>query len=312
MRRKVGTIMRISTFWFCMKQGLVNICRNIWFSLASTAIISACIFLFCVFFSVITNIEYMVRTAETTMGITVFFDENLTEDEIKDIGAKIESDKSGMIKEIKFVSAEEAWDSFKTEYFGEDEALSEGFADDNPLAGSASYEIYLKDIDMQDDMVAWLGTVQGIRKINYSSDTASGLSSFNKMLGLLSAVIIAILLAVAIFLISNTITTAAAFRREENRIMRLIGATNFMIRAPFVVQGVMIGLVGALIPLAITYFLYRQAVVYMMERFDILSNLIEFIPIQTIFPSMVAVAMALGVGIGFVGSFFTIRRHLKV
>ena len=85
--------------------------------------------------------------------------------------------------------------------------------------------IYLKDIDMQDDMVAWLGTVQGIRKINYSSDTASGLSSFNKMLGLLSAVIIAILLAVAIFLISNTITTAAAFRREENRIMRLIGAT---------------------------------------------------------------------------------------
>ena len=102
--------MRISTFWFCMKQGLVNICRNIWFSLASTAIISACIFLFCVFFSVITNIEYMVRTAETTMGITVFFDENLTEDEIKDIGAKIESDKSGIIKEIKFVSAEEAWD----------------------------------------------------------------------------------------------------------------------------------------------------------------------------------------------------------
>ena len=87
MRRKVGTVMRISTFWFCMKQGLVNICRNIWFSLASTAIISACIFLFCVFFSVITNIEYMVRT----------------------------SDKSGMIKEIKFVSAEEAWDSFKTE-----------------------------------------------------------------------------------------------------------------------------------------------------------------------------------------------------
>ena len=201
---------------------------------------------------------------------------------------------------------------FKKEYFKGVEDLAEGFADDNPLAGSASYEIYLKDIDMQDDMVSWLGTVQGIRKINYSSDTASGLSSFNKMLGLLSAVIIAILLAVAIFLISNTITTAAAFRREENRIMRLIGATNFMIRAPFVVQGVMIGLVGALIPLAITYFLYRQAVVYMMERFDILSNLIEFIPIQTIFPSMVAVAMALGVGIGFVGSFFTIRRHLKV
>ena len=293
--------MKISTLIYCTKEGMRNIIRNIWFSLASVAIISACIFLFCMFFGLIANVQYMVRNAESTVGITVFFNEDMDEIRARD-----------EVKEVKYVSAEEAWENFKKEYFKGVEDLAEGFADDNPLAGSASYEIYLKDIDMQDDMVAWLGTVQGIRKINYSSDTASGLSSFNKMLGLLSAVIIAILLAVAIFLISNTITTAAAFRREENRIMRLIGATNFMIRAPFVVQGVMIGLVGALIPLAITYFLYRQAVVYMMERFDILSNLIEFIPIQTIFPSMVAVAMALGVGIGFVGSFFTIRRHLKV
>ena len=181
MRRKVGTVMRISTFWFCMKQGLVNICRNIWFSLASTAIISACIFLFCVFFSVITNIEYMVRTAETTMGITVFFDENLAEDEIKNIGAKIESDKSGMIKEIKFVSAEEAWDGFKTEYFGEDEALAEGFADDNPLAGSSSYEIRLNNITDQDGMVAYLESIDGVRKVNYSNSAATGLASFNKI-----------------------------------------------------------------------------------------------------------------------------------
>ena len=173
-----------------MKQGLVNICRNIWFSLASTAIISACIFLFCVFFSVITNIEYMVRTAETTMGITVFFDENLTENEIKDIGAKIESDKSGMIKEIKFVSAEEAWDSFKTEYFGEDEALSEGFADDNPLAGSSSYEIRLNNITDQDGMVAYLESIDGVRKVNYSNSAATGLASFNKILGLLFGVLI--------------------------------------------------------------------------------------------------------------------------
>ena len=85
-----------------------------------------------------------------------------------------------------------------------------------------------------------------------------------------------------------------------------------MIRAPFVVQGVLIGLVGAVVPLSAMYFLYLHAVAYMMEKFEILSNLVEFIPISTIFPSMVAVAMILGVGIGFFGSFFTIRRHLKV
>ena len=308
----MGTVMRISTFWFCMKQGLVNICRNIWFSLASTAIISACIFLFCVFFSVITNIEYMVRTAETTMGITVFFDENLTEDEIKDIGAKIESDKSGIIKEIKFVSAEEAWDSFKSEYFGDDEALAEGFADDNPLAGSSSYEIRLNNITDQDGMVAYLEGLSGVRKVNYSNSAATGLASFNKILGLLFGVLIAMLLAVAVFLISNTISVAAEFRKNENRIMRLIGATNFMIRAPFVVEGTILGLIGAAIPLEVMLFVYRQTVEYVMNRFELLSGIIQFLPIGTFYPTMAAIALALGGGLGFFVSFFTIRRELRV
>ena len=269
-------------------------------------------FLFCVFFSVITNIEYMVRTAETTMGITVFFDENLTEDEIKDIGAKIESDKSGMIKEIKFVSAEEAWDGFKTEYFGEDEALAEGFADDNPLAGSSSYEIRLNNITDQDGMVAYLESIDGVRKVNYSNSAATGLASFNKILGLLFGVLIAMLLAVAVFLISNTISVAAEFRKNENRIMRLIGATNFMIRAPFVVEGTILGLVGAAIPLGVMLFVYRQTVEYVMNRFELLSGIIQFLPLGTFYPMMAAIALALGGGLGFFVSFFTIRKELRV
>ena len=302
--------MRLSTFTYCLKEGMKNIGRNIWFSLASTAIISACIFLFCMFFALVANVQYMVKNAETTVGITVFFDENMAEADILAIGKEIAARKE--IKETQYISAEEAWETFQKEYFKDAEELAEGFADDNPLAGSASYEIYLKDIADQDVIVSYLNTIAGIRKINYSNDTASGLSTFNKMLGLISAVIIAILLAVAVFLISNTISTAAAFRKDENKIMRLIGATNFMIRAPFVVEGIIIGFAGAAIPLVSVYFLYRSAVEYMIEKFHIISNIIEFIPIDTIFPYMIAVAVALGVGIGFIGSFFTIRKHLKV
>ena len=302
--------MRLSTFTYCLKEGMKNIGRNIWFSLASTASISACIFLFCMFFALVANVQYMVKNAETTVGITVFFDENMAEADILAIGKEIAARKE--IKETKYISAEEAWETFQKEYFKDAEELAEGFADDNPLAGSASYEIYLKDIADQDVIVSYLNTIAGIRKINYSNDTASGLSTFNKMLGLISAVIIAILLAVAVFLISNTISTAAAFRKDENKIMRLIGATNFMIRAPFVVEGIIIGFAGAAIPLVSVYFLYKSAVEYMIEKFHIISNIIEFIPIDTIFPYMIAVAVALGVGIGFVGSFFTIRKHLKV
>ena len=304
--------MRISTFWFCIKQGLVNICRNIWFSLASTAIISACIFLFCVFFSVITNIEYMVRTAETTMGITVFFNEDLSEDEIRQIGDQIESEKADLIKEMKFVSAEDAWDSFKSEYFGEDEALAEGFADDNPLAGSTSYEIYLNNITDQDAFVSYLEGISGVRKVNYSNSAAAGLASFNNILGLLFGAIIIMLLAVAIFLISNTISVAAEFRKNENRIMRLIGATNFMIRAPFVVEGTILGLIGAAIPLGLMVFLYRQTVEYVMNRFELLSGIIQFLPLGTFYPTMAGISLALGGGLGFFVSFFTIRRELRV
>lgn len=302
--------MRISTFKFCVKEGIKNICRNVWFSLASTAIISACIFLFCMFFALVGNVQYMVKNAETTVGITVFFDEGTSSADIEAIGKQIKARSE--VKETNYISAEEAWDTFKKDYFKDVEDLADGFSDDNPLAGSASYEIFLKDIASQDGMVAFLKAIPGIRKINYSNDTAAGLSNFNKMLGLISMVIIGVLLAVATFLISNTISTAAAFKKDENRIMRLIGATNFMIRAPFVVEGIIIGFVGASLPLAAIYFLYRNTVEYMMQKFNIISNVIEFVPINDIFPYMVAVAMALGVGIGFVGSFFTIRKSLRV
>lgn len=302
--------MRISTFWYCLKQGLVNIFKNIWFSLASIATISACVFLFCLFFSIITNIQYMVKHVESTVGITVLFDEELTEDQIQEIGDKIR--QRSEIKEMKYVSAEEAWETFQKDYFTGNEELAEGFAQDNPLAGSASYEIFLHDIGSQDELVSWLQELSGVRQVNYSNSAVAGFSSFNRVLGLLSAVIIGVLLAVSVFLINNTISVAAAFRRQESQIMRLIGATNFMIRAPFIVEGVVIGMIGAAVPLAGMYVLYTRAVVYLLQRFRILADVFQFIPIGEIFPQMVAVATALGVGIGFFGSFFTIRKYLKV
>lgn len=300
----------MSTFLYCLKEGVKNICRNIWFSLASVATISACIFLFCLFFSIIANVQHMAKKVETTVGITVLFEENLSEEEILAIGDVIAQQDE--ILEMNYISADQAWEDFKSEYFAGYEALAEGFAEDNPLAGSASYEIYLKDIAAQDGLVEFLQGLDGVRKVNYSNSAVAGFSSFNKMMGMLSIVVIGVLLAVSVFLINNTISVAAAFRRQESQIMRLIGATNFMIRAPFIVEGVIIGLWGAAIPLAAVYFLYTKSVVYLTERFLILSGVFEFMTIGEIFPEMTLVALALGVGIGFFGSYFTIRKYLRV
>ncbi|MDR0924689.1 MAG: permease-like cell division protein FtsX [Hungatella sp.] len=302
--------MRISTFWYCLKQGVNNICRNILFSLASIATVSACIFLFCLFFSIVINVQYVIKNTESTVGITVFFNEGLDANKIKEIGNKIKARDD--VKEVTFTSAEDAWAQAKQEYFGDMQDLAEGFEEDNPLANSASYTIFLKDLVDQDQVVDWLKSIDGVRKVNYSKTAAEGMNSLSRVIGVLSMLIIGVLLAVAIFLISNTISVAAAFRKNENQIMKLIGATNYMIRAPFVVEGIIIGLVGACIPLVSIYFLYRSTVEYVVTKFSILSGLFQFLPVEAIFPYMAATALALGVGIGFFVSFFTIRKHLKV
>ena len=300
----------ISSFGYSLKQGFKNIGRNMLFSLASIATIAACIFLFCLFYAIVGNVRQSTMAAETTVGITVFFDQGLDETQIQAMGQEIGAREG--VDSIRYISPEEAWESFQVEYFGEMKELAAGFAEDNPLANSASYEIFLTDISRQESFVADLNSMKGVRKVNYSHSAVAALENLDRIVSLLSAGIIGVLLAVAVFLISNTISVAAAFRKQENQIMRLIGATNWMIRAPFLVEGIVIGLIGAALPLAGIFVLYQRAVEYIEEHYAIMTGIFSPMSIDVMFPSMVAVALSLGVGIGFFASFFTIRKHLKV
>ena len=302
--------MRISTVGYSMKQGVKNIGRNKMFSIASVATMAACIFLFGLFYAIVMNFNYIVEKAEEGVAITVFFDDDATESEKDDIGEKLE--KAEGVLEVKYVSADEAWDKFKDDYFGESGELAEGFKNDNPLANSDNYEVYMADVSKQKDVVSFAETLDGVRKVNKSDVVAKTLTSVNKLVGYISIAIIAILLAVSIFLISNTVTMGITVRREEIAIMKYIGAKDGFVRAPFVIEGLLIGVVGALIPLVLLYFMYDKAVAYVMTRFSLLNNIIDFLPVAHVYRTLLPVGIALGVGIGFVGSFFTIRRHLKV
>ena len=303
-------MMKPNAWNYCIRSGFKNLFHNKLFSAASTATIAACIFLFCLFFAILSNVQNMAKTAETTVGITVFFDDDATEEEIKDIGREIGKRKE--IKSANYTSAEDAWNEFKSDYFNNNELMAQAFAEDNPLAGSQSYEIFLNNIEDQKSIVDWLYSFDKVRQINYSSAAIEGLSSLERLISSLSAVIIGVLLAVSVFLISNTISVAAQFRRKENEIMKMIGATNFMIRLPFLVEGVVLGFTGAILPLIGIYFIYEKAVTYVNEHFLGISTLFAPIPIERIFPEMIAAAMGLGVGVGFVVSFFTIRKSLRV
>ena len=302
--------MRISTFFYTIKQGLKNIWKNKMFSLASIATMTACIFLFGLFYTIVTNFQSMVKDAESGVAVTVFFDEDITQDRIDEIGRSIEARPE--VSEIEFVSGEEAWDSFKDVYFDGNDSVAESFAGDNPLVNESSYSIYMNDVSMQQSLVDYLQSLDGIRKVNQSATVANTLTDFNKLIGYISAGIIIILLGVAVFLISNTITVGISVRKEEIGIMKLIGATDYFVRAPFVVEGIVIGLIGAAIPLGILYALYGRIINYIGDKFTFISNMMKFLPVNEVFHTLVPVALILGVGIGFIGSRITIRKHLKV
>lgn len=316
--------MRISTLGYVGKQGVKSIWRNKMFSLASIATMSACIFLFGLFFSIIVNFQYIIRSAEEGVAITVFFDDDATEEQIKAIGEDLEARDD--VAKVTYVSADQAWEDFQKDYFGDNPELAEGFKDDNPLAGSDNYEVYMKTSDddqnliakskslsaTQQDLVKYAQSLDGVRQVNKSDVVANTLSSVNMLVAYVSIAIIAILLGVSIFLISNTVTTGIAVRKEEIAIMKYIGAKDFVVRSPFVIEGLIIGVFGATIPLALLYMLYDKAVAYVMTRFSILKNIITFLPVQNVYIYLLPIGLVMGIGIGFFGSFFTVRKHLRV
>ena len=308
--------MRISTVGYSARQGIKNRFRNKMVSLASVATMSACIFLFGLFFALVMNFTYLVRNVESNVGITVFFEENLDQASINAIGEQIRS-RTDLVTECRYVSAPEAWDEFAADYFEGYEEAGEDFREsmvaDNPLANSAHYEVYVNAVENQSQMVEYIQGLEGVREVNRSEQASITLSMVNRLISIVSVVIIAILLVVSVFLISNTVAMGISVRKEEIGIMKLIGATNAFVRLPFILEGILIGLVGAVIPLTLLYFLYNQAVQYILARFSILNEFMNgLIPVNNIFRVLLPAGIILGMGIGFVGSMVTIRKHLKV
>ena len=170
----------------------------------------------------------------------------------------------------------------------------------------------MNDISMQEALVTYLGSLEGVKEVRSSDIAANTLTDFNRLIGYVSAGIILILLCVAIFLISNTVMIGIAVRREEIAIMKLIGATDYFVRAPFIVEGILIGIIGSALPLTVLYFMYRRIIFYVAEKFRWLSSMLEFLPVDKVFATLVPVGLILGVGIGFLGSSLTIRKHLRV
>ena len=301
--------MRPSTIWYTLKQGVKNIKRNWMFSLASIITMAACIFLVGVFYSLVTNVDNIAHKVEQEVPITVFFDEGTTDEQMQEVGNLIQTRPE--VERVEFESGDQAWQNFKDKYFQGSDA-ADGFKDDNPLVNSSNYQVYLNQIEKQTELVNYIQGLDHVREVNQSEQAANTLGSFNKLVSYASIIIIAILLLISVFLISNTVSVGISVRKEEIGIMKYIGATDAFVRAPFVLEGMVLGVIGAAIPLVALYFLYNTAVEFILTKFNVLTGVVDFIPVWQIYQVLLPIGLLLGIGIGFIGSIWTTRKHLRV
>ncbi len=299
---------RISTVVYSIGQGGKNLRRNRMFSLASIGTMAACLFLFGIFYFLLQNLQYAIKGAETNVGVTVFFDEGTDVVRIAQIRGEIE--KRSEVAYVNYISAEEAWERYRETSLSEEQAKS--FGEDNPLENSASLEVHTSDVTAQDALVRYIESIPQVRLVNDSKELADMLSSINRAVSIVTTVIIAILAAVAVFLISTTISTGVSIRAQEISIMKLIGATDFFIEAPYFVEGILLGAIGAVIPLVLLNVIYRRISGYITERLvSVLGRGTMLLDSGQVFATLIPLSLAIGIGIGALGTWVTLKKQLR-
>ena len=301
----------IGRMFYAIRQGFKNIGRNRLFSLASVGTITACLFIFGIFYCIVVNFQYMVHAAESNVGVTVFFDETVTEDKMLEVQRLIDAREE--VSSTTYISADEAWENFKQDYFPDgDEGILAGLDQDNPLVDCASVQVYLADTSRQAELISYIEGLEGVSEVNASDIIADSFTNFSRLIGYVSLGVILILVFVAIFLISNTVMIGITVRKEEIAIMKYIGATDLFVRGPFIVEGMTIGLIGSVIPVAILRVLYPMVVDFVLEHFSILNRILTFMNVNDVFNILIPISLAIGLGIGFIGSYMTLRKHVRV
>lgn len=301
----------IGKMFYTIRQGFKNIIRNGLFSLASIGTITACLFMFGIFYCLIANFQYMLDEAESNVGVTVFFEPGVTEDAMLEVQALI--DEREEVSSTNYISPEEAWEIMKEQYFPDgDEGILAGLDQDNPLADSASVEVYLADTSRQAELVSYIQTLEGVREVNASEIIADSFTNVSRLIGYVSMGIILVLVFVAIFLISNMVRIGITVRKDEIAIMKYVGATDLFVRAPFLIEGMTIGLIGSAIPVLILRALYPVVIEYVLGQFSILQSILTFLDVNSVFNVLIPVSLGIGLGIGFIGSSLTSRKHVRV
>ncbi len=297
--------MKIRTVRYAFKQGFTGLWRNRGMSVASIGTVTASLIILGLVITLVLNINNAASAVQMQFDeIQVYLEEDLSIEEIDKLGQQIKN-ISGVSKVI-YQSKEEALENYK-ESWGEEGYLLEGI--DNTLPNS--YIIQMDNLELADNVVEDLGPLEGIDEIKYYKEIVDQLLNIANFVRTIGLAIILILILVAIFIISNTIKLTLNSRRQEIGIMKDVGATNWFIRWPFIIEGISLGFIGALISIVVVYYGYQYAFNIITSRFYLMFST-YIIPIDDMMERIMPIFIVLGVGVGALGSIFSLRRHLKV
>lgn len=298
--------MKVRTVRYIFRQGLTGLWRNRTMSIASIGTVAASLIILGLVITLVLNITNAADLAQTQFDeIQVYLKDDLGIEEIDSVGRQIGSITG--VSEVTYESKEEALEKFK-ESWGEEGYLLDGL-EKNTLPNS--YIIQMDDLELADKIVENLTSIEGIDEIKYYKEIVDQLLKVAKFIRTLGLTIILILIFVAIFIISNTIKLTLNARRQEIGIMKNVGATNWFIRWPFLLEGMLLGLIGALISIAVVYYGYQYAFNIITSRFYVMFST-YIISVNEMMRKTMYMFAVLGAGVGALGSILSLRRHLRV
>ncbi len=302
--KRACTAMKIRTAEYFIKEGFGNIWKNQLMSLASIGTVVASLIIFGIFILFNSNVNYIGQQIQNQQVIKAFIDESMTEEQVEAIGQQIKAIEN--VEKCELETKAQALENFKEQLGEDNEVLLEGLEQDNPLRDS--YIITAKDISHTEQIITQLELIEGIVNIKGEIEVVDLLQKVTNSIQMVSLGIMAVLVLISIFIISNTIKLTVFARRKEINIMKFVGATDWFIRWPFIVEGIIIGFIGAIFALILIGYGYNYTINFIYQN----TMIFQLRSISSLLQGLTLIFVLLGISIGTIGSAISIRKYLRV
>lgn len=303
--------MKFNGIGYVISEGIKSVFKQKKMTGASIIIMCATMFMFGIFFLIGENINFAMEQLESQQGIRVMIkDEVISDGKEETLKAKINQIPG--VNKVEFISKEDALSTVRTWIAGNknSEEILSGYDEDNPFP--ASFFVTLTDLTKNDEVQKQILKLDGVDEISSNNDLLSKLASIAKSVQMITLGLLAILVLISIFIISYTIKLTVYARRKEISIMKYVGATNSFIRGPFIVEGIIIGIISAIITIGIIGVAYTSVLNKMLASSVMQSLTISLYTFNQLFVRILIVYLILGIGIGVLGSVISMRKYLKV